>query len=107
MSLSANPPPQKLPASILQDQESRVFFQSFIRSSYLIWERVGRGLKVSGLVGLYGNTPIDQGAALTASDTNTPNSGDVTTDAIIANLQTRVDELEARLNTSTGIGVIL
>ena len=38
-----------------------------------------------------------KGEELTASDTNTPNSGDATTDNIIANLQTRVDELEARL----------
>lgn len=80
-------------------------------------------------VGLYGTVPVTQGAALTAAETsithtapgtpdyaiqdlvNTTPFGFVTKDEgntvlqVILNLQTRVNELEARLDTSTGIGV--
>lgn len=81
-------------------------------------------------VGFYNTTPITQGAALTATSTsithtspgaadyaiqdltNTTPFGFVSKDegntvlSVILNLQTRVNELEARLNASTGIGVI-
>ncbi len=46
---------------------------------------------------LWGVPPIAQPTALTAADVNVPNSGDATTDAIIANLQTRNQELETKL----------
>lgn len=41
------------------------------------------------------------GAALTAASTAVANSGDATTDALINNLRTRVNELEARLQALT------
>ena len=50
-------------------------------------------------VAFYNTAPVAQPSALTASNTGTPNSGDATTDNIIANLQTRVDELESKLQS--------
>lgn len=50
-------------------------------------------------VGFYGVAAVTRPTALTGSDTNTPNTGDATTDNIIANLQTRVDELETKLQS--------
>lgn len=58
----------------------------------------------AGTFGLHG-TQVAQAAAPTAADPGVPNSGDATTDAIIANLQARVAELEAMLGASAGIGV--
>lgn len=94
------PPPTRVPKKFQEDIEVKGFFDDLLRSVYLIWS----GLNVN--VSFYGEEEVSQGAALTASDTNTPNSGDATTDAIIANLQTRVDELEARLDSTTGVGLI-
>jgi len=96
----SNPPPQRLPKAFLDDPEVRLFMDALIKTVYFNWAGFDKA------VGFYGNQPISQPSALTASDTNTPNSGDATTDAIIANLQTRVDELEAILDSSTGIGVL-
>jgi len=44
------------------------------------------------------------GAALTAANAGTVNSGDATTDAVIANLRTRVGELEALLQSKGLVG---
>lgn len=46
-----------------------------------------------------------RGAALTAADAGTINSGDATTDAVIANMRTRINELEARLGSAAGHGL--
>ncbi len=56
-------------------------------------------------LGLYGITGVARAAAMTTADANTPNSGDATTDNIIANLQTRVNELQTALGATSGIGV--
>lgn len=44
------------------------------------------------------------GTALTAANAGTINSGDATTDAVIANLRTRVGELEALLQSKGLVG---
>jgi len=93
-------PPLQIPEKILNDPDLMKYFDELTRTQYLIWSGIEKA------VGFYGTDPVTQGAALTTSDTNSPNSGDATTDAIIANLQTRVDELEARLDSSTGVGLI-
>lgn len=93
-------PPKFLPEAIRKDPEMKAFFDSLLNSNYLIWEILNKNL------GFYGATGVTKASALTASDTNTPNSGDATTDAIIANLQTRVDELEAALDSTTGVSLI-
>lgn len=77
-----NPPPIYAPTGLLTDEEIRGFFENLLKSDYLVWAALAKTL---GQI------------AMTTSDTNTPNSGDATTDAIISNLQTRVDELEAAL----------
>lgn len=89
------------------------------------------GRSTSDLVGFYNSTPVDQGAALTtALTTITPADAEGSPDYAIAaitsstpfgfasaqeaisvlyvikNLQTRVNELEARLDASTGVGLI-
>ena len=102
MSIAAKPPPLTVPT---EEERFDEFFRDLLSSLYQIWQRTGTQLAVTGNVGLYGVDPVDQAVAMTASDTNSPNSGDATTDAIIANLQARVDELEAGLDSSTGIGV--
>lgn len=57
--------------------------------------------------GFYGTIPVAQAGMMTVSDTNSPNSGDATTDAIILNLQIRVDELEDMLSENFGgIGIV-
>lgn len=48
-------------------------------------------------LGFYGATPVVRPAALTAADASAVNSGDATTDAVIGNLRTRVNELETNL----------
>jgi len=82
---------------------------SIYHSTYLTLDSDGGiqiGTGTAQEVGFYGATPVGQATAMTVSDTNIPNSGDATTDAIIANLQTRVDELEAMLDTTTGVGIV-
>jgi hypothetical protein len=65
-------------------------------------------LIVSTDVGLFGSTPVGQGGALTVSDASTI---DVVYTAqeqtVLENVRTRVNELEARLDSSTGIGVFV
>ena len=46
----------------------------------------------------YGKTPIVQATALTAVDASAVNSGDATTDAVINNMRTRINELETKLS---------
>jgi hypothetical protein len=91
----SQPPLIKVP----REDELNRFFSEYLPAVYQLW------VSVHQKVGFYNNPGIAKGAALTVSDANTPNSGDATTDAIIANLQTRVDELEARLDSSTGVGL--
>lgn len=47
-------------------------------------------------VGFYGVAPTTQPAALTAADSSAVNSGDATTDAVINNIRTRVNEIESK-----------
>ena len=84
---------------------------------------------LDGNLGVFGTTPIAQGAALTATLTSTTQAGSFTPDyaiqavtqttpfgfvtadeaetliSTVINMQTRIDELEARLDSSTGIGI--
>ncbi len=62
------------------------------------------GTKIAGslnhdgsTVGFFGSTPVTKPTALTTSDASAVNSGDATTDMVITNLRTRIDELEAKL----------
>jgi len=74
-----NPPPVQVPLKLQDQSDVKLFFNTLIKSNYLVWSNIITASQTT----------------LTTSDTNTPNSGDATTDLIIANLQTRVDELEA------------
>lgn len=49
-------------------------------------------------LGFFGNAPISQPSKLTPSKTQTVNSGDPSTDEVIENLRTRVNELESKLS---------
>ena len=88
------------------------------------------GTATTQKLAFYGNTPVVQGAALTAQDTtitfvapgtpdfaiqtmtSTTPFGFVTQDEgntvmqVIANLQTRLAEVEARLDSTTGVGLV-
>lgn len=55
------------------------------------------GLTTSAKLGFYGVTPVVQPTALTAANAGTLNSGDATTDTIIGNMRTRINELETKL----------
>ena len=122
--MSLNPPPVRIPEALMQDPETLAFMQELLRSIYLLWAGFEKN------VGFYGTDPVDQAAALTTALTTithtapgtpdyaiqnlTPTSpyGFVSQDegntvlSVIANLQARVNELEAALDSSTGIGVI-
>lgn len=117
------PPPTRVPESFSNDPQVRAFMDEVLRSVYYIWAGINQN------VGLYGNDPVAQGAALTAALTTITHTSPSTADyaiqnltnsspygfasqdegntvlSVIANLQTRVNELEARLDSSTGIGV--
>lgn len=119
----SQPPPSQIPKDFLEDPEVRKFMGDFLRTVYLLWEGMEKN------VGFYGGTPVIQGSSLTAALTaithiapgtpdyalqnltSTSPFGFVSQDegntvlSIIANLQTRVNELESRLDSSTGIGV--
>lgn len=120
-------PPAQLPYKLrplLKDPEVLEFFNKWLRSTYFLWAGFEKN------VGFYGTDPVSQGAALTASLTtithtepgtpdyaiqnltNVSPYGFVTQDEgnsvlkVIKNLQTRIDELEARLDSTTGTGLI-
>lgn len=56
-------------------------------------------------IGLFGSTPVNQAAAMTAATATVTNGTITNADIIINNLVTRVNELEAMLDASTGIGI--
>ena len=65
---------------------------------------LGRNAKIGGAldhdgttVGFYGTTPVTKPTALTAANAGTLNTGDATSDTIIANMRTRINELESKL----------
>jgi hypothetical protein len=65
-------------------------------------------LEASGaapMVGFYGGTAVIRGTALTAADASAVNSGDATTDAVINNMRTRINEIDARLGSATGVNL--
>jgi hypothetical protein len=71
-------------------------------------ERVGWDIGSDGanpMLSFYGGTKVVRGAALTAADASAVNSGDATTDAVINNMRTRINELEARLGSATGVNL--
>ena len=81
--------------------------------------RVSQGFMIDGGVGFYGKAPVTKGAALTTATAAAPAGGTGTAAggwdtaahrdtaiAAINNLQTRVADLEARLNTTSGVGLI-
>ena len=57
------------------------------------------GTATSQKLAVYGKTPVVQQSALTTVDASTVNSGDATTDTVINNMRTRINELETRLST--------
>lgn len=70
--------------------------------------RIGLAIEASGSaakIAFYGGTTVARGAALTTADANAINTGDATTDAVIANMRTRINELEARLGSVTGVNL--
>lgn len=82
----------------------------------VIWSNIGVGLRVSAdeytwrqialrTTGSFTNAFVPQNRlpALTAADTNTINTGDATTDAVLNNMRTRIDELEDRLQSTNTI----
>lgn len=50
-------------------------------------------------IGFYGANPVVQPTALTAANASALNSGDATTDTVIANMRTRIGELESKLQS--------
>ena len=50
-------------------------------------------------IGFFTSTPVIKATALTAVDSNALNTGDATSDAVIANMRTRINELESRLQS--------
>lgn len=71
-------------------------------------ERLGMEIEASGSaakLAFYGGTTVVRGAALTAADAGIVNTGDATTDGVINNMRTRINELEARLGSATGVNL--
>lgn len=121
--MSLNPPPVKVPDSFKEDIEVQRFMDELLKSVYLMWAGFEKN------VGFYGTDPVVQASALTTGlttlthtaptpdyaiqdlTTTTP-FGFVTKDegntvlSVIANLQSRVADLEAALDSSTGIGIV-
>jgi len=126
-----NPATKRIPAKLLNDQELSVFFIPFVESVYQVWfaADIGAVGKESGTVGFYGKTEVTIGDALTTADTSITHTAPGTADfaiqdlinssswgfasqdegntvlQVILNLQTRLNELEARLNSDTGVGL--
>lgn len=122
--MSLRPPPRQIPRELLQDPQVAQFFLDIIDSLFYLWANVEQN------VGFYGKDPVAQASALTAALTTITHTAPGTADyaiqnltnsspygfvsqdegnsvlAVIANLQARVNELEAALDSSTGIGVI-
>jgi hypothetical protein len=71
--------------------------------STLTGTRIGTG--ATEKFGFYGNTPVARGAALTATNVTATDATIGTNDTITNNIRTRVDELEARLDAATGVGL--
>lgn len=66
--------------------------------SVLITSTSGDRFKANATgIGFFGVTPVARAAALTAADANTINTGDATSDTVIANMRTRIGELETKL----------
>jgi len=121
--MSLNPPPVKIPDEFRKNAEVQRFMDELLKSVYLIWAGIEKN------VGFYGTDPVTQGAALTQALTTLSHSNptvpdyaiqDLTTTSpfgfvsfnegasvlkVIINLQQRVNELEARLDSSTGVGL--
>lgn len=89
-----------------------------INNGALVWTADGNGdigasasqrpavVHVLNNVRVAGNQVLQgRGAALTAANAGAINSGDGTTDAVIGNMRTRINELEARLGSATGHGL--
>lgn len=53
----------------------------------------------NALLGFYGSSPVAKPSALTAADGNTVTTGDATTDAVINNMRTRINQLESKLQS--------
>ena len=122
--MSLNPPPVKIPDSFKEDIEVQRFMDDLLKSVYLMWAGFEKN------VGFYGTDPVVQASALTGQLTTVTHTapgipdyviqdlttttpfGFVTKDegntvlSVIVNLQARVSELEATLDSSTGIGII-
>lgn len=125
--MSHKPPPVKIPAEFRKDPETEKYISDLTEAVRLLW------MGNEKHVGFYGTDHVTQGAALTATVTSlthtapsTPDYAiaDLTQDSptapfgfttkdegntvlkVIANLQARVNELEARLDSSTGVGLI-
>lgn len=76
-------------------------YQANTLASFAISGVAQIGAITTGLTtfGIFGKTPAAQQSALTSANTTTPNTGDSATDTLIANMRTRIGELEARLST--------
>lgn len=57
------------------------------------------GTATTQKLGFYNATPVVQPTALTAADASAVNSGDATTDTVIGNMRTRINELETKLQS--------
>lgn len=101
------------------DFYSRTITDAFVQCAVLGDQYVARLHHVGDQLGFFNRAPISKLAALTATVAAAPAGGTGTAagawdtsanrDAAIAtinNLKTRVDQLEARLNTTTGYGLI-
>ena len=68
---------------------------------------IGSALDHNGnTVGFYSETPVVQASAMTAPDASAPDTGDAGTNALIINMRARINELEAMLDSTTGVGIV-
>ncbi len=96
-----NPPPVRVPAKLLADPELREFFLSLTRSLYLIWENSRNAELTAALTSITHTAPgVDDYAIQNLSAGGfgfaTANEGN-TVLKVVANLQTRVNEIEDKL----------
>lgn len=84
-------------------RKAKLSFSAFDTAARLGFEIEASG--AAAMLAFYGGTTVLRGAALTAADAGVVNSGDATTDGVINNMRIRINELEARLGSATGVNL--
>lgn len=98
MSQPTNPPPVKIPARLANDPELRQFFFELTKAVYFMWERMRKLEQTAALTTITHTSPGTPDYAI--QNLSAGGFGFVTADegntvlSVIANLQTRLTELE-------------